>query len=82
MLDARISTTRGERLSRYTVKRISGGRLVNKVKRRRPTSETIAAVDDITCFELVPLKELYKTDFQFGSEETEEIYARDLPSHI
>jgi hypothetical protein len=38
---------RGERLSRHIMKRISGGRLENKVKRWRPTSET-TAVDDIT----------------------------------
>ena len=79
MSDVRISTTRGERLSRHMMNRISGGRLVNKVNRWRPASETTAAVDDIMCFELVPLRKLYKTGFEFGWEETKEIYAPDLP---
>jgi hypothetical protein len=60
---------RGERLSRHIMKRISGGRLVNKVKRWRPTSET-TAVDDITCFELVPPRKLCETGFKVCWEET------------
>jgi hypothetical protein len=43
----------GGRLSRHIMKRILRGRLINTIKRCRAASEMIAAVNDITCFELV-----------------------------
>ena len=47
MSEAIISTTRGERPSRYIIKRISGGSLVNRVKRWRPAGEISLAVNGI-----------------------------------
>jgi hypothetical protein len=64
------------------MKRISRGRLVNKVKRWGAPSGTIAAASDITCFEFVPERKLDETGFVFDCEEIKEIYARDLPAYI
>jgi len=67
---------RAERLSRHIMKWISGGRLVNKVKRWRPTSET-TVVDDITCFELVPPRNCMRLVLKFAGRRLKDIYAGD-----